>query len=396
MKFLGLTLKREAEQPASPPTVADLMQDFLNSIEGVGFSPQMIERVWAAERCIQLNSQQIAMMPLRFFGSSGSEPAWVSSPDPVWYPNGIQDALFAAVRSLYGWGDAFIYVTARYANGFPSSWTVLDPSQVGVYFVNGRRSYRLAETPIDSSDVVQVSRNPGRGVRGTSALQAYAAAMTSSLSSSDLGRRIIEGGIPNAVLKSQRKLTEAQAVDLQNQWVERTSLRRGAPAVLPPDVDFETLSFDPKALMLLDGQQFDARTIASAFGVPAVMLNLPLEASLTYQNPAMLFEQWWRSELRQTATRFTQAMSANMLPRGQWVEVDARDALAPDFAATVQAWEKIITFGGASTDEFRAAVLRLPPQPPADSVDDLLVPSVASSTQATNVQPFKPLQEVKA
>ena len=29
--------------------------------------------------------------------------------------------------------------------------------------------------------------------------------------------------------------------------------------MLPPDVDFETLSFDPKTLMLLDGQQFDAR-----------------------------------------------------------------------------------------------------------------------------------------
>jgi hypothetical protein len=110
----------------------------------------------------------------------------------------------------------------------------------------------------------------------------------------------------------------------------------------------------------------------------------------------MLFEQWWRSELRQTATRFTQALSATMLPRGQWVEVDARDALAPDFADTVAAWEKIITFGGASVDEFRAAVLRLPPQPPSESVDDLLVPSVASSTQGTNVQPLKPLQEVKA
>ena len=356
----------------------------------------MIERVWAAERCIQLNSQQIAMMPLRFFGSSGSEPAWVSSPDPVWYPNGIQDALFSAVRSLYGWGDAFIYVTSRYASGFPSAWTVLDPAQVSVNFANGRRIYRLSETPLDANDMVQVSRNPGRGLRGTSALQAYAAAMFSALSSADLGRRIIEGGVPNAVLKSQRKLTEAQAVDLQNQWVERTSLRRGAPAVLPPDIDFETLSFDPKALMLLDGQQFDARTIASAFGVPAVMLNLPLESGLTYQNPAMLFEQWWRSELRQTATRFTQALSANMLPRGQWVEVDARDALAPDFAEEVAAWEKIITFGGASIDEFRADVLRLPPQPPADSVDDLLVPSVAASSQATNVQPLKPLQEVKA
>ena len=222
--------------------------------------------------------------------------------------------------------------------------------------------------------------------------------MVSAMSSADLGRRIIEGGIPNAVLKSQRKLTEAQANELQNQWVERTSLRRGAPAVLPPDVDFETLSFDPEGADVAGRaavrRAHDRRGVRRAGGdaEPAAR-----GGSLTYQNPAMLFEQWWRSELRQTATRFTQALSANMLPRGQWVEVDARDALAPGFyRGRSQSWEKIITFGGASIDEFRAAVLRLPPQPPSESVDDLLVPSVASSTQSTNVQPLIPLQEVKA
>jgi hypothetical protein len=55
----------------------------------------------------------------------GRRAAWVSSPDPNWFPNGIGDALFAIVEQMYGWGFAQ-YVTDFYADGFPRTWTVLN------------------------------------------------------------------------------------------------------------------------------------------------------------------------------------------------------------------------------------------------------------------------------
>ena len=213
-----------------------------------------------------------------------------------------------------------------------------------------------------------------------------------------MSRTINDGGIPNAVLKSQRKLTQEQAEALQDQWVARASVRRGAPAVLPPEIDFEMLAFSPADLLLLDAQQFDARVIAAAFGVPPSLINMPLEGGLTYQNPAMLFEIWWRTELRPAALRLSQALSANMLPRGSWVEFDARDVLAPDFGDLVAAWKLIVAdMGAGSIDEFRAAVLRLPPQPEQDSLDDMLVPPVAAtsgSSQPGSVVPLHPAQEI--
>ena len=62
-------------------------------------TPQLTEQVWVSNRCVQMNAQQIAGMPLEFHGPPAEEvePAWVSSPDPVWYPNGIGDALHAIV-----------------------------------------------------------------------------------------------------------------------------------------------------------------------------------------------------------------------------------------------------------------------------------------------------------
>jgi HK97 family phage portal protein len=351
---------------------------------------------------MQLTCQEIASMPLRFFGAR--EPAWLSNPDPVWYPNGIGDAVFAACWSMYGWGDAFLYVTDRYADGFPSAWTVLDPAAMNVQVVDGRRTYRQQQTVLETDDVVQISRDPRGGVRGTSALAAYAGPLWGMIAAGELGQAMVGAGgsVPNAVLKSARKLTGDQAQAIQNQWV--TARQRsgvGVPAVLPPEIDLQQLSFSPTDLMLLDVQQYDARAIMSAFSVPSFMLNMPLEGGLTYQNPETLFEVWWRNELRPAAGRLQRALSANMLPRGSWVECDARAVLAPTFQGQVTAWLELLKGGVVTEDEVRAAVLHLPPIEQGEALDELTEPPTASASPAdtgpsATVQDLRPSMMVTA
>jgi HK97 family phage portal protein len=285
------------------------------------------ERVWVANRCIQLNAQQIATMPIQHVG--GMEPAWVSAPDPHWYPNGIADAVFTIVEQIYGWGFSCMYVTDRYADGFPRTWTVLDSSQVQVKVVDGSRQYKLGEDILDPRRVVQIDRNPGVRVVGTSALRAYAQNAWGLLAAGNQSMTVNQGGTPKFYLKSDRKLTKAQAEALQAQWMTATSSRNGAPPVLPPEITPAEMSFDPSDLALLDTQEFNARAIATAFGVPAMLLNMPVTGGLTYQNPAALGEMWWRFELRTLATRIANAWSAQMLPRGQWVTFDAADTFMP-------------------------------------------------------------------
>lgn len=326
-------VKREAAAVA--PTLSSLITDWQTELTGSQyFSPRLIDRLWVATRCLQLNAQQIADMPLRFTGSPTSlEPAWVSNPDPVWYPNGRKDAVFAAVSSYYGWGDAFLHVTARYANGFPSLWTVLDPAVVDVDINdNGRRTYRVNDNDLPSADVVQISRDPKPGqLRGTSALRSYGAQAWSMIAAGVAEQNVVGAGMmPNAVLKSQRKLTKEQAEAAQNQWVlARQRYGKGVPAVLGPDWDFEAMSIDPADLILLEAQEFDARIIATAFGVPSSLLNMAVAGGLIYQNPAALFETWWRFELMPTAGRIDAALSMQMLPRGSEVKFDPAGSYGP-------------------------------------------------------------------
>ncbi len=335
----NLVLKRTDVQPLEGTRISLWNNQIPTWWAENGFSPgwfpgdaALAERVWVANRCIQLNAQQIASMPLIYHGPNdptATEPAWVSSPDPSWYPNGIGDALHAMVRNMYGWGFTCQYITDFYASGFARTWTVLESGGLQIKCEDGAREYKYGEDILDPARVIQIDRNPTTAVKGTSALCAYAQLAWGLLAAGNQSMTVSQGGIPQAVLKSTRKLDEAQATALQTQWMEKTQSRNGAPPVLPPEISFEALSFNPSELALLETQEFDARAIATAFGVPAMLLNMAVTGGLTYQNPAALGEMWWRFELRPTATRIANAFSAQMLPRGQWVSFDAADTFAP-------------------------------------------------------------------
>jgi hypothetical protein len=287
----------------------------------------LAERVWVANRCIQLNSQQVAAMPLQWNGPpSALEPMWVSSPDPNLFPNGIGDALHTIVTYLYGYGYACAYITDFYSDGFPRTWTVLDSQFLDIKFgETGAREYRYGhDRMLNPQRVIQIDRNPTTKAHGTSALRAYAQNAWGLLAAGNQSMNVNNGGVPSSILKSSRKLTKEQATDLATAWDAATAARAGT-RILPPELEFEQIAFNPADLSLLETQEFNVRVLATAFGVPSVLLNMALQGGLTYQNPLALMQMWWLTELRTTSKRIMDAFTAQALPRGQWVSQDATD-----------------------------------------------------------------------
>lgn len=390
-EFLKRSLTGEPLERETSALFDEQISDFWAGLQMTsGFSsPALLERVWVANRCLHMNSNAISTMPLRHYGSR--QPAWVANPDPVWFPNGITDAVYAIVSSLYGWGDAFVYITARYADGYPSAWTVLNPEPMTVRVERGRRVYESGSTPLNADDMVQISRNPG-AIRGSSAIKAYSAYTNGLLASADLGRVMMTSGTPSAVIKSARKIDKTQATAIQDSWATATAARRGAPAVLGPDLTFEKLGFSAEDLQLLSMQQFTAQVVASAFGVPASLVNMPVEGGLNYQTPILLLEQWWRVELRTTATHLANALSSIMLPAGSYVEFDPYKFLAPSFKELVESAVALVTAGILSLEEARQLVLGLPPEAPADALADLSTPPSAGASPAQGNGTLIPLR----
>lgn len=389
----GTALERAADialgrETGPPDTVGRLGRRLADRLgggarDGLGpvYTPGQLDRVGSASRCLQLVCQQVATMPLRFRGTD--QPMWVTNPDPVWFPNGISDALFAGVWSCYAHGDALLWVTGRYeSTGYPRTWTVLDPLAVNVVEDRGRRRYTAPNgATFPDGDVLQVSRNPTGRLRGTPALAAYASNLAAASAAEGFAADFyVAGGVPWGALKPDRRLSQDQAIELQNQWITRVGSRQAAPAVLPPDVTFQQFQFNPKDLLLLESRQWDAKQIAAAFGVPAFMLNMDQSGGLNYSNPEMLFSTWWRTELYPVARRFEEALST-WLPRGNWVEFDPSILLRPDLATMTTVWLQLLTAGVVTADEVRAAVLDLPPLAQGEALAQIDEPPGAQTTE---------------
>jgi len=362
------------------------------------FSPWLVERVGTASRCLQLVCQQLATQPLRYRGApTSTEPLWVANPDPAWFPNGIGEAVFAIAWSLYSYGDAFLWVTSRYADGYPRTWTVLDPAAIQVSTSGGIREYQSGGVWFDPVDILQIPRTPNGQLRGTSALAAYASNLTAASAAEEFAADIYKsGGVPWGALKPTRRLTAVQAAELQGQWMDRVAARVAAPAVLPPDVVFEQFQFNPRDLALLETREWDAKQIAAAFGVPAFMINMEQAGGLNYSNPEMLFTTWWRTELYPVAHRIDSALST-WIPRGQWVEFDPSATLRPDLSTMATTWLNLLDKGAVTVDELRAAVLDLPPIEAGEALELLDQPPGAKGTplDSTVAAVPRPLEAVQ-
>ena len=201
-------------------------------------SASLAEKVWAANVCQHKNAQQISAMPLRWHGSQGTdEPAWVSSPDPAQFPNGISDAMYAIVDQVYGHGYSLQYVTSFYDNGYPRRWTVIASTSCVPYFDEfGRKVYKAGDRLLEPFRVIQIDRNPTTAAHGTSAIRAFAQRAYSLLAAGNKSLSVSQDAFPPGYLKSENRLTEDQASAAQTQWMAKTASRNGGVPVLGPEV----------------------------------------------------------------------------------------------------------------------------------------------------------------
>jgi hypothetical protein len=307
-----------------------ILPSFYGQFDNSGYygTADLVDRTWVAAVCQDLNASQIAAMKIMWHGSPGTlQPAWVSSPDPSQFPNGIGDALYAVNDQIDGWGWSLQYVTDFYDTGYPRRWTVVSSAACTPRFneETGRREYKIGDTLLDPARVIQIDRNPTTAAHGTSALRAFAQRAYSLLAAGNKSLSVSQDAFPAGYLKSENRLTSEQAEAAQQSWMLKTETRAGGTPVLGQGWTFENSGINPSDMALLDTQKWDAMVIANAYGVPAPILNMALEGGLTYQNPEALMRMWWLTRLRTRSKRIMDAFSAQMLPAGQAVTQDASD-----------------------------------------------------------------------
>jgi HK97 family phage portal protein len=305
----------------------------------------LVDTAWA---CLDKNSSIISTMPP--YATRGhapvEPPTWLSNPDPELYTSWNEFA-----KQLW-WdfqtGEAFVVCTARYADGWPARFHVVEPWLVDVEMgADGRRHYKIGS--IDPGDDLLHIRykSTTSQARGTGPLDAGAARLVSAGLLQRYANNVISsGGVPYYVLKHADELTAEQVAGLQAQWWESRVSNLGLPAVLSGGIDIQALQFNPTDMMLLELSQYTESRIAVLLGVPPFLVGLPSGGdSLTYSTTETLFDYHWRAGLRPMVEPVAAALSNWALPGGRNIELNRDEYVRPGPLERAQTYEILIRIG---------------------------------------------------
>lgn len=318
-----------------------------------GHVDDLSDTAWAA---LDLNSSVFASMPPFLVDASSSLPTdWLANPEPQVY-NCWQD--FA--RQLlwdFQTGEAFVYATARYANGFPARFMCLAPWSVDVTFDgDNRRQYAVGSLILDPRDVLHLRyRSSPTVARGIGPLDVGRTRMIAATVLSRYATNFaLSGGVPPSILKHPEELSSTQVNDLLDQWIQSRMSNMGLPAVLSGGVEWEATGINPLATALVELESFEESRIAVLLGVPPFLLGLPSGGdSMTYSNVTSLFDYHWRAGLRPKADRVMASLAGWLTPRGTGLEVNRDEYVRPGPLERAQTWQILVGMGALTIDEVR-------------------------------------------
>ena len=327
----------------------------------------LIDVAWA---CIDLNSSVLSSMPvyrLRNGNVIRSAP-WMTNPDPTTYTCWQEFA-----KQLfwdYHLGEAFVLAMAHDAEGHPIRFRVIPPWLVEVEMTGGTREYHLGGMNVTNEILHIRYQTTIDDPRGHGPLEsAVERAVTVGLLQRYTQNLAETGGVPLYWLSIDRKISQSEATDLMERWIESRARYSGHPALVSNGATLhQTKTMNASEISLLEMTQFAEARIAILLGVPPFLVGLPgATGSLTYSNIEQLFGFHDRSSLRPKANAVMSALSEWALPRPQSIEMNRDDYTRPSLVDRSKAYKTLIECGVMTPDEARA-MERLGGEPAASRI----------------------------
>lgn len=320
--------------------------------------------------CIDLNSSVLSTMPAYLVSAGVPQPAppWLVNPEPQVY-NSWDEFARQVFWSYQAIGEVFVVATARYADGFPQRFMMINPAFVNVEMDGGRRVYSIGGEELAPGELLHIRYASWPGdAHGHGPLEAAGARILAATVLARLGTEFaMKGGVPWSVIKHPRRLTAAQSADLQAQWVVARQSSIGAPAVLSGDLELQALSVNPKDAALAELQSMNESRLAVLLGVPPFLVGLPSGGdSLTYTSVQSLFDYHWRAGLRPKASAVMSALGNWALPRGTGIELNRDEYVRPGLGERATAYKTLVEIGALSAEEVRIMERLAPSPPPAE------------------------------
>lgn len=314
----------------------------------------LVDVAWA---CIDLNSSVLSSMPVYRLrnGSVISSLSWMANPDPTVYASWQEFA-----KQLfwdYHLGEAFVLPMAHDSEGYPIRFRVIPPWLIQVEMNGGQREYTLGAMDVTNEILHIRYQTTIDDPRGHGPLDsATDRAVTIGLLQRYTQNLAETGGVPLYWLSIDRKISQSEATDLMDRWIESRTRYAGQPALVSNGAMLhQAKQMNASEISLLEMTQFAEARIAILLGVPPFLVGLPgATGSLTYSNIEQLFGFHDRSSLRPKANAVMSALSGWALPEMQSLEMNRDDYTRPSLVDRANSYKTLIEAGVMTPDEARA------------------------------------------
>lgn len=384
---------RNLENPNAPVSATDFLQimgwgDFESS-SGVNVNVDTalgIPAVWSA---VNFLSGTIASLPLNVYQKteSGREK----------YEGRISGILHDVVNdgmSSFEWrkymfeqvltGGRSVTYIERNGKGEVVNLYPIDPTDVRVEVIGGRKTYRLDARVYEAKDVIDIPfmlKANGVDVRGPIATNRDAIGM--AIAASRYGSKAFQsGGIPPVVL--QGPFQSGAAAQRASEDVANTTAklaREGRPVMaLPLGHEMKQIGFNPEQMQLIELQRFSIEQVARIYSLPPVFLQDLTHG--TFSNVEQQDLHFVKHTIRRWIEQTEAELNLKLFGRttNLYVEFNVDGLLRGDIKSRMEAHATSIQNAIRTPNEVRD----IENMPPMDNGDDLMIQgaTVPIGTQA--------------
>ena len=315
--FINYQTGNDELRALSVPTVSrsrDLIAGLIGALELKHYSKQ-----WTGEEYEEI------YIPL--------EP-WMERPDPKVTRSFFYVNLFS---DLYFYGVAYAYVTTRYSDGRPASFTWLpaaniqSPEQSGFpQYFGPSKELNFNGMPLDIANVVQFI-SPIEGI-----LRIGARSINTSIYLDMAADRYAQlETVPGYLQQVEGEdLSGEDLGELASAWA--AARKQNAIGALSRQVQFKEFSQNPQEV-ISDQRKYQALEMARLCNVPPYLVGAPTEgASMTYQNAEQSSKDLYFYGARIYLDVIEQTLSGpDILPRNRYVEFNIEDYLGVEDAMNI-------------------------------------------------------------
>lgn len=278
---MGLFKKKEEnrDNPTTTPNYEQTLYSSLGLPFFEGYSQRRAMNLSAVYRCVELISDNVAMLPIRV-----REDNVVVKNHPLYNVLNNRDNLLnkynlmkLLIQSVLLRGNGFAYIN-RNSDGSVKSLRFVESGDVTIHYDKVKRELyyfipSISNKKIEPINVIHLLKNSYDGINGISVITYADDCLSVSKAAETSAKGYYDSGCNlSGVLSVQGQLNGTQRQDIIQNWKTAYSSNGGGVAVLQGNMSYTPIQVSAKESQLIEAREYNTKDIARFFGVNPALL----------------------------------------------------------------------------------------------------------------------------